>query len=121
MVPTNSNSESWFNWWVFDSLSLEFSVEEYCVRSSYDCLAFVCWEKINFVLLCDEIKVPMRLTFIKDGLVERDEIVKVVKGLILDYRKSGIRERIEELKDDVVDALKDHRSSTTTNFQYTSI
>ncbi|XP_058736704.1 hydroquinone glucosyltransferase-like [Vicia villosa] len=75
-------------------------------------------QKMNAVLLCDQVKVAMRLKFREDGLVGRDEIAKVVQGLMLDGRENGIRERIEELKDAAIDALKKDGSSTKAIFQF---
>ncbi|CAI8612256.1 unnamed protein product [Vicia faba] len=75
-------------------------------------------QKMNAVLLCDQVKVAMRLKFSEDGLFERDEIAKVVKGLMLDGTENGIRERIQELKDAAFDALKEDGSSTKAIFQF---
>lgn len=75
-------------------------------------------QKMNAVLLCDQVKVAMRIKFGEDGLVGRDEIGKVVKRLMLDGRENGIRERIQELKDDAIDALKKDGSSTKAIFQF---
>ncbi|GAU46264.1 hypothetical protein TSUD_174400 [Trifolium subterraneum] len=74
-------------------------------------------QKMNAVLLCDDVNVAMRLKFNEDGLVERDEIAKVVKGLMEDDG-NGIRGRIEELRDDAVEALKDDGSSTRAICQF---
>ncbi|XP_050892292.1 hydroquinone glucosyltransferase [Lathyrus oleraceus] len=75
-------------------------------------------QKMNAVLLCEQVKVAMRLKFSEDGLVERDEIAKVVKGLMLDGTQNGIRERIQELKDAALDALKEDGSSTKAILQF---
>ncbi|MCI10363.1 UDP-glycosyltransferase [Trifolium medium] len=72
---------------------------------------------MNAVLLCDGVKVAMRLKFNEDGLVERDEIAKVVKGL-MDDDGNEIRGRIKELRDDAVDALKEDGSSTRAICQF---
>ncbi|KAK2413891.1 hydroquinone glucosyltransferase [Trifolium repens] len=74
-------------------------------------------QKMNAVLLCDSVKVAMRLKFNEDGLVERDEIAKVVK-LLMDDDGNGIRGRIEELRDDAIDALKEDGSSTRAICQF---
>ncbi|CAK8541180.1 unnamed protein product [Lathyrus sativus] len=75
-------------------------------------------QKMNAILLCDEVKIAMRLKFCEDGLVKRDEIAKVVKELMLDGRENEIRERIEVLKDAAIDALKEDGSSTKAIFQF---
>ncbi|KEH16439.1 putative hydroquinone glucosyltransferase [Medicago truncatula] len=75
-------------------------------------------QKINAVLLCDGVKVAMRLKFNEDGLVGRDEIAKVVKELMLDDEGNVIRERIEELRDAAIDALKEDGSSTLAICQF---
>ncbi|XP_004492195.1 hydroquinone glucosyltransferase [Cicer arietinum] len=69
-------------------------------------------QKLNAVLLCDGLKVAIRPKINENGLVEREEIVKVIKGVMLDGEENGIRERIGELRDGAVDALKDNGSST---------
>jgi hydroquinone glucosyltransferase len=74
-------------------------------------------QKMNAVLLCDSVKVAMRLKFNEDGLVERDEIAKVVK-LLMDDDGNGIIGRIEELRDDAIDALKEDGSSTRAICQF---
>ncbi|PNY11193.1 hydroquinone glucosyltransferase-like protein [Trifolium pratense] len=71
-------------------------------------------QKMNAALLSDGLKVAIRPKVNEKGIVEREEIVKVVKNLMVGEEGKGIRERMEKLKGDAIDALKENGSSTRT-------
>ncbi|XP_057722988.1 hydroquinone glucosyltransferase-like [Arachis stenosperma] len=75
-------------------------------------------QRMNAVLLTEGLKVGLRPKFNSDGIVERDEIAMVVKGLMVGEETNGIRQRIRELKDAAADALKEDGSSTRDLFQF---
>jgi hydroquinone glucosyltransferase len=71
-------------------------------------------QKMNAALLSDGLKVAIRPKVNEKGIVEREEIAKVVKNLMVGEEGKGIRERMEKLKGDAIDALKENGSSTRT-------
>ncbi|XP_061368490.1 hydroquinone glucosyltransferase-like [Gastrolobium bilobum] len=75
-------------------------------------------QKMNAVLLTEGLKVALRPKFNENGIAEKVEIAKVIKGLMLGENGNGIRQRIEEVKDAAADALKDDGSSTRALFQF---
>ncbi|TKY66292.1 Hydroquinone glucosyltransferase [Spatholobus suberectus] len=75
-------------------------------------------QRMNAVLLTEGLKVALRPKFNKNGIAEREEIAKVVKGLMVGEEGSEIRQRIEKLKDAAADALKESGSSTRTLHQF---
>ncbi|XP_027351153.1 hydroquinone glucosyltransferase-like [Abrus precatorius] len=76
-------------------------------------------QKMNAILLAEGLKVALRPEFNKnDGTVEKEEIAKVIKGLILGDERNEIRQRIEKLKDAAANAFKEHGSSTRELFQF---
>ncbi|RYR54747.1 hypothetical protein Ahy_A06g030030 isoform B [Arachis hypogaea] len=75
-------------------------------------------QRMNAVLLTEGLKVGLRPKFNSNGIVERDEIAMVVKGLMVGEETNGIRQRIRELKDAAADALKEDGSSTRDLFQF---
>ncbi|XP_028775907.1 hydroquinone glucosyltransferase-like [Neltuma alba] len=70
-------------------------------------------QRMNAVFLNDGLKVALRPKFNENkGMVEREEIAKVVKSLINDEESSEIRIRIKVLKDSAANALKEDGSSS---------
>ncbi|KAK7339517.1 hypothetical protein VNO77_20189 [Canavalia gladiata] len=69
-------------------------------------------QRMNAVLLTEGLHVALRPKFNEKGVVEREEIAQVIKGLMLGEKGNEIRQRIEMLKDAGVDALKEDGSST---------
>ncbi|MED6225690.1 hypothetical protein PIB30_096083 [Stylosanthes scabra] len=75
-------------------------------------------QRMNAVLLTEGLGVALRPKFNTSGIVEREEIAVVVKGLMVGEEANGIRQRIGELKDAAADALKEDGSSTRDIFQF---
>ncbi|KAI9078837.1 hypothetical protein K1719_039178 [Acacia pycnantha] len=70
-------------------------------------------QKMNAVLLTEGLKVALRLKANERGIVEKEEISKVVRSLMEETEEGdGIRRRIGELKRDAASALKQDGSST---------
>lgn len=70
-------------------------------------------QKMNAVLLVDGLKVALRPKFNDDGIVEKEEIAKVIKCLMEEEEGKGMRERMSNLKDSAANALKDGYSTQT--------
>ncbi|KAL2336861.1 hypothetical protein Fmac_011307 [Flemingia macrophylla] len=70
-------------------------------------------QKMNAVLLVDALKVALRPKFNEDGIVDKEEIAKVTKCLMVEEEGIGMRERIKNLKDYAVNALRDGSSTQT--------
>ncbi|KAK7339511.1 hypothetical protein VNO77_20182 [Canavalia gladiata] len=75
-------------------------------------------QRMNAVLLTEGLHVALRPKFNENGIVEKEEISQVIKGLLLDEKGNEIRQRIEILKDAGVDALKEDGSSTRALSQF---
>ncbi|KAJ1388298.1 UDP-glycosyltransferase family, conserved site [Sesbania bispinosa] len=75
-------------------------------------------QRMNAVLLTDGLKVALRPKFNENGIVEKEEIAMVIKGLMVGEEGNGIRQRIEELKDAAADGLKEDGSSTMALSQF---
>ncbi|TKY68957.1 UDP-glycosyltransferase 72B1 [Spatholobus suberectus] len=71
-------------------------------------------QKMNAVLLTNGLKVALRLKLNEKGIVEREEIARVIKNLMVGEEGQGIRQRMKKLKDVAADALKEDGSSTMT-------
>ena len=69
-------------------------------------------QRMNAVLLTEGLKVGLKIKFNENGIAEIDEIAKVVRDLMLGEERSGIQQRIEELKDAAACALAEDGSST---------
>ncbi|KAK7336158.1 hypothetical protein VNO77_16691 [Canavalia gladiata] len=71
-------------------------------------------QRMNADLLTVGLKVGLRPKFMENhGIVEKEELAKVVKDLMLGNEGigNGIRQRIKKLKDAAADAIKEHGSS----------
>ncbi|KAG4956890.1 hypothetical protein JHK82_042607 [Glycine max] len=69
-------------------------------------------QRMNDALVTEGLKVGLRPKFREtDGIVEKEEIARVVKDLMLGDEGKGIHQRIGKLKDAAADALKEHGSS----------
>ncbi|XP_027336935.1 hydroquinone glucosyltransferase-like [Abrus precatorius] len=75
-------------------------------------------QQMNAVLLTDGLKVALRPKFNENGIAEKEEIAKVINGLMLGEEGNEIRQRIEKLKDAAADALKKDGSSTRALFKF---
>ncbi|KAJ8900440.1 hypothetical protein K2173_025217 [Erythroxylum novogranatense] len=69
-------------------------------------------QKMNAVLLTQEIKVALSLKVSENGLIGREEIAKVVKDLMEGEEGRLVRNRMKELKDSAAKALSRDGSST---------
>ncbi|RHN49754.1 putative phenol beta-glucosyltransferase [Medicago truncatula] len=69
---------------------------------------------MNAALLSDGLKVAIRPKVNENGIVEREEIAKVVKNLMVGEEGKEIHQRMEKLKGNAIDALKENGSSTMT-------
>ncbi|ESW12766.1 hypothetical protein PHAVU_008G140600 [Phaseolus vulgaris] len=75
-------------------------------------------QRTNAVLLTEGLKVALRPKFNDHGIAEREEIAKVVKGLMVGEEGDLIRGRIEKLRDAAAEALEEHGSSTRALYQF---
>jgi len=75
-------------------------------------------QRMNAVLLSEDLKVALRPKFNEDGIAEREEIATVIKGLMLGEEGDLIRGRIEKLRDAATEALDEHGSSTRALHQF---
>ncbi|KAK7287002.1 hypothetical protein RJT34_22399 [Clitoria ternatea] len=71
-------------------------------------------QKMNAVLLTNGLKVALRPKVNEKGIVEREEIAKVIKNLMVGEEGKGIRQGMENLKVAADNALKEDGSSTRT-------
>ncbi|KAE9617877.1 putative hydroquinone glucosyltransferase [Lupinus albus] len=71
-------------------------------------------QRMNAVLLNNGLKVALRPKVNEYGIVEKEEIAKVIKCLMEGVEGKEIRKRINGLKDDAVNAIKEDGSSTCT-------
>ncbi|KAK8464682.1 hypothetical protein PHAVU_010G053500 [Phaseolus vulgaris] len=71
-------------------------------------------QKMNAVLLTDDLKVALRPKVNENGIVEREEITGIIRNLMVGEEGKEIRQRMKNLKDVADDALKDDGSSTVT-------
>ncbi|KAK7395580.1 hypothetical protein VNO78_16142 [Psophocarpus tetragonolobus] len=70
-------------------------------------------QRMNAVMLVDALKVALRPKFNEDGIVEKEEIAKVVKCLMEGEEGKGMHERMKNFKDSPAYALKDGSSTQT--------
>ncbi|CAJ1779802.1 unnamed protein product [Sphenostylis stenocarpa] len=75
-------------------------------------------QRLNAVLLAEGLKVALRPKFNENGIAEREEIAKVVKGLMVGEEGEMIRGRIEKLRDAAAEALEEDGSSTRALYQF---
>ncbi|XP_061368493.1 hydroquinone glucosyltransferase-like [Gastrolobium bilobum] len=71
-------------------------------------------QSLNAVMLTDGLKVALRPKVNDNGLTQREEIAKVVRGLMKGEEGREIRERMEHLKIAAANAIKENGSSTKT-------
>ncbi|XWS46194.1 hypothetical protein CRYUN_Cryun14cG0043800 [Craigia yunnanensis] len=69
-------------------------------------------QKMNAVMLTEDIKVALRPKPNENGLVCRDEIAKAVKGLMEGEEGKDVRNRIKDLKEAAANVLSENGSST---------
>ncbi|PON42236.1 UDP-glucuronosyl/UDP-glucosyltransferase [Parasponia andersonii] len=69
-------------------------------------------QKMNALMLTQEIKVALRPKAAENGVVQRDEIAKVVKSLIEGEEGKKLRNRMKDLKEAGAKALSQDGSST---------
>ncbi|KAJ1429516.1 putative hydroquinone glucosyltransferase-like [Sesbania bispinosa] len=69
-------------------------------------------QKMNAVLLTEEVKVALRPKVGENGLVEREEIANVVRTLMESEDGKKLRYRMRELKEAAAAAMKENGSST---------
>ena len=77
-------------------------------------------QKMNAVMLNEDLKVALRPQVGENGMVGRVEIAKLVKGLIEGEEGKGLRTRMRDLKDAAVKALDEDGSSTKAMAQVVS-
>ncbi|KAJ1421244.1 UDP-glycosyltransferase family, conserved site [Sesbania bispinosa] len=71
-------------------------------------------QSMNTVMLTDGLKVALRPKVNGGGLAEREEVAKVVRGLMEGEEGIEIRKRMEHLKNAAANAIKEGGSSTET-------
>ncbi|KAK7386183.1 hypothetical protein VNO78_26219 [Psophocarpus tetragonolobus] len=71
-------------------------------------------QRMNAVLLSEGLKVGVRPRASENGLVERVEIIEVIKRLMEGEEGGKMRKRMHELKEAATNALKEDGSSTKT-------
>ncbi|XP_054784341.1 hydroquinone glucosyltransferase-like [Prosopis cineraria] len=71
-------------------------------------------QRTNAVLLTDGLKVALRLKVNENGIVEREEIAKLVRSLMEGEEGKEIRRRMKDLSDASANALKEDGSSAKT-------
>ncbi|XVF80205.1 hypothetical protein PTKIN_Ptkin15bG0052400 [Pterospermum kingtungense] len=69
-------------------------------------------QKMNAVVLTEDIKYALRPKPNENGLVCRDEIAKAVKGLMEGEEGKGVRNRMKDLKEAAAKVLSENGSST---------
>ncbi|KAI3742923.1 hypothetical protein L1987_60622 [Smallanthus sonchifolius] len=77
-------------------------------------------QKMNAIMLTEGLNVALRANLNKNGIVDRSEIVRVVKGLLQGEEGKGIRVRAQELKKAAESVLSEDRRSTKTLDQLAS-
>ncbi|XP_047152302.1 UDP-glycosyltransferase 72B1-like, partial [Vigna umbellata] len=70
-------------------------------------------QRMNAVMLAEGLKVALKPRFNEDGIVEKEEITKVIKCLMKGEIGKGMREKMRTLKDFAAHALKDGSSKQT--------
>ncbi|KAG8391924.1 hypothetical protein BUALT_Bualt01G0237500 [Buddleja alternifolia] len=80
-------------------------------------VAMIAWplyaeQRMNAVMLHEDVRVAMRPKVGENGLVGRVEIANVVKGLMEGEEGKGIRSRMRDLKDGAAKVLSENGSST---------
>ncbi|KAJ1388297.1 UDP-glycosyltransferase family, conserved site [Sesbania bispinosa] len=70
-------------------------------------------QRMNAVMLTDGLKVALRPKFNEDGIVEKEEIAKVIKCLMEGEEGKEMHRRMKKLKDSAANALKDGSSTRT--------
>ncbi|XP_054784343.1 hydroquinone glucosyltransferase-like [Prosopis cineraria] len=74
-------------------------------------------QKMNAVLLTDGLKVALRPKVNEKGIVERDEIAKLIKSLMEGEGGKEIHERMKHLQDYTANAMREDGSSAKTLYQ----
>ncbi|XP_021280942.1 hydroquinone glucosyltransferase [Herrania umbratica] len=69
-------------------------------------------QKMNAVMLAEDIKVALRAKPNENGLICRDEIAKAVKGLMEGEEGKGVRNRMKDLKEAAAKVLSENGSSS---------
>ncbi|KAJ7950845.1 Glycosyltransferase [Quillaja saponaria] len=69
-------------------------------------------QKMNAVMLCDGLKVALRPKVNEKGIVEKEEVGKVVKDLLESEEGERIRNRMKDIKDAATNVLSENGSST---------
>ena len=71
-------------------------------------------QRMNAVLLVEDLKVALRPNVNEKGLVDREEIAKIVKGLMVGEEGKKVQNRMKEVKIVAKKALSTNGSSTRT-------
>ena len=71
-------------------------------------------QRMNAVLLVEDLKVAFRPSVNEKGLVDREEIAKIVKGLMVGEEGKKVQNRMKEVKIVAEKALSTNGSSTRT-------
>ncbi|KAL0464894.1 UNVERIFIED_CONTAM: Hydroquinone glucosyltransferase [Sesamum latifolium] len=69
-------------------------------------------QRMNAVMLHEDVRVALRPTVGENGFVGRDEIAKTVKGLVEGEEGKEIRSRMRDLKDAAAKVVSENGSST---------
>ncbi|KAH0938830.1 hypothetical protein HID58_006291 [Brassica napus] len=69
-------------------------------------------QRMNAVLLAEDIHVALRAHAGEDGMVRREEVARVVKGLMEGEEGKGVRNKMKEMKEGASRVLNDTGTST---------
>lgn len=69
-------------------------------------------QKMNALLLVEDVGAALRARVGEDGIVQREEVMRVVKGLMEGEEGKAIRNKMKELKERVVKVLREDGFST---------
>ncbi|CAH2069267.1 unnamed protein product [Thlaspi arvense] len=69
-------------------------------------------QRMNAVLLVEDVHVALRARAGDDGVVRREEVTRVVKGLMEGEEGKGVRNKMKEMKEGARKVLSDDGSST---------
>nr|XP_027187165.1 uncharacterized protein LOC101504804 [Cicer arietinum] len=95
-----------------------------CLESVMHGVPLITWplfaeQRMNAALLSEGLKVGVRPRVNENGIVERVEIVKVIKCLMEEEEGRNLCNNMKELKDAAINALKENGPSTKTIYQLT--
>jgi hydroquinone glucosyltransferase len=75
-------------------------------------------QRMNSKLVTEGLKVGLKVKFDDSSIADSNEIVKVIRALMLSEERIEIQQRIEELKDAATNALEKDGSSSRALSQF---